>query len=917
MARHAGFATAATITEGFVNSAIQSYLGEYLAPLRFPMPPSITIAGVKVMFDGFLELLAPTVELHPNADDLVRTHFGFKGALSAGIDTPPKQLVAAELDATVDCGFVGTVADNGQVTIGLDTSRVTFRPLVETGSPIPQEIRDAIESQTLADLLTGFVRSLSPIVASPPLLNASMKTSQPTPAGDPLASEFDWFTVDIVATDIVVKPLEHAVTIGVNARVVDSVSKKSTFETDGDENALVDLTVVRGPGVVYTFTIDENTDPKEQPILTSRQAGSGGSMASTTNLALLTSVVDQISRQISGTWVSANVRINSISLGYTTFDKEFRGRQDALALNFDLTIAPGNVGVTGRFLIQPYETVWAQPRDRSQSALWRLFITELDVDTDWWQEAALFTLTVFFGALIPVVGPILALAEIALIADLVPNLLANVESQVVRGLNAPGNQFSFPRLWNKPLPGLAQPYWEGQFEYVSANADGVDISIGMWGGSPNAEAGADDPPAVLNAHSGELLQGTWGQRGNFELVLPQGERLVHYARMNDAPAFPWIHAADLPLPQLLLEGDDGQVAQSGGLASLPMGVSLIQSTFNSPQNPGNFELAVRMRDAWQLDDDHDDWLASYYFDSVARAWHGPFRITLEGADIGYVSGDPALIQSTWGGRPGNFEMIVPQGGCLGHYSRLNDRDAHPWLHVADLPVPALLLEDGHGHGTASGRAGAIALGASLIESNFNTPGFPGNLELAVRLRSALTPNDASEDWLAFYTFDSIGRAWSGPRTIAVGGVPIRGVTGDPTLIQSTWGGPHGNFELVVPRGDRLTHYARLNDQPGFPWAHLSELPLPALLLEGGHRGATASDQPGVTVLGASLIQSTFNTPDHPGNFELAVQFRSASTPDDTEYDWLAFYTLDSISRTWGAPRPVSINGQPITGLTGL
>jgi hypothetical protein len=916
MARHAGYATAATITEGFVNSAIESYLGEYLAPLRFPMPPSITIAGVTVTFDGFLQLLAPTVELHPNADDLVRVHFGFRGALSAGINTSPHQIVAVELDVTADCRFVSSIADDGQVTLGLDTSTVAFQPLVEKGSPIPQEIKDALESSNLADFLTRFVRSLSPIVASPPLLNASIKSSQPTPAGDPLASEFEWFTVDIVATDIVVKPLEHAVTIGVNARVVDSISNKTTFETDGDETALVDLTVVRGPGVVYTFTIDENTDPKDQPILTSQLEGSGGSMASTTNLAFLTAVIAQISSQISGTWVSANVRINSISLGYTTFDKEFRGRQDALALNFDLTIAPGNVGVTGRFLIQPYETVWAHPRDRSQSALWRLYITELDVDTDWWQEAALFTLTVFFGALVPVVGPVLALAEVALIADLVPTLLANVEHQALRGLQDTSNQFSFPRLWNKPFPGLSQPNWQGQFEYVSANADGVDISIGMWGGYPDSQASGDEAPSTLTTHSGQLLQGSWGQRGNFELVVPQGERLAHYARLNDAAAYPWMHVADLPLPHLLLEGDDGQVAQSGIVASLPMGLSLIQSTFNTPQNPGNFELAVRMRDALHPDNDQDDWLGSYYFDSITRAWRGPFRITLGDSDIGAVTGDPALIQSTWGGHPGNFELIVPQGDRLVHYSRLNDRDAHPWLHVADLPVPALLLEDGHGHTTASGRAGAIALGASLIQGNFNTPGYPGNLELVVRFRSALTPDTAGDDWLAFYTFDSVGRTWSGPHTIAVGGAPIRGVTGDPTLIQSTWGGPYGNFELVVPRGDRLTHYARFNDQPGFPWAHLSELPLPALLLEGGHDGATASNQPGATPLGASLIQSNFNTPDHPGNFELAVRFRSAVTPADTENDWLAFYTLDSVSRTWGAPRTVSVNGQPVTGLTG-
>ena len=86
----------------------------------------------------------------------------------------------------------------------------------------------------------------------------------------------------------------------------------------------------------------------------------------------------------------------------------------------------------------------------------------------------------------------------------------------------------------------------------------------------------------------------------------------------------------------------------------------------------------------------------------------------------------------------------------------------------------------------------------------------GNFEAIVRMQRA------GQSFLAFYVFDSGSLKWNGPAELTADGEPITGVTGDPALIQSTFG-TQGNFELVVPQGNRLVHYFRDNDTPDFPW----------------------------------------------------------------------------------------------------
>jgi hypothetical protein len=93
---------------------------------------------------------------------------------------------------------------------------------------------------------------------------------------------------------------------------------------------------------------------------------------------------------------------------------------------------------------------------------------------------------------------------------------------------------------------------------------------------------------------------------------------------------------------------------------------------------------------------------------------------------------------------------------------------------------------------------------------------------------------------------------------------VTGVTGDPVLIQSTWG-IKGNFEVFVPQGNVIGHYFRDNDSPGFPW-HIA----------GDRLGYACPPKPCYTPRGLSLIQSSYKGDGTHGNFEAVVRVKRAT-----------------------------------------
>jgi len=185
-----------------------------------------------------------------------------------------------------------------------------------------------------------------------------------------------------------------------------------------------------------------------------------------------------------------------------------------------------------------------------------------------------------------------------------------------------------------------------------------------------------------------LIQSKFGQRGNFELIVPLAAGgLAHYFRDNDDPALPW-RAAPI-------------VGQGAGVIDA---VTMIESNFGTP---GNLEVIARIGNR----------LVFFWRDSSQPlAWHGPFPLIADGSPVTGVVGNPVLLQGKFGTK-GNFELVVPLiTGGFAAYWRDNDSTALPW----------------HGPVAVEVRTHFAAL--SFIQSNF---GVPGNLEVVSRIGDQL------------------------------------------------------------------------------------------------------------------------------------------------------------------------------------
>ena len=181
-------------------------------------------------------------------------------------------------------------------------------------------------------------------------------------------------------------------------------------------------------------------------------------------------------------------------------------------------------------------------------------------------------------------------------------------------------------------------------------------------------------PDLKAAGVPSFVQGTWGTRGNFELVSPVATGgLVHYSRNNDASNFPW-------------SGPVFFGKETGSFTS----VSLIQSNYGK-----HLEIIAitkgKLYFTWR--DDSFKWAA---IDPIETEYT--------------VTGNPALIQSKFG-KKGNFELVVPAAsGGLYHFWRDNNDGTKPSVWSKAV---------------AFGQNQGVYTGVSLIQSNYGD----GNLEV--------------------------------------------------------------------------------------------------------------------------------------------------------------------------------------------
>jgi len=227
-------------------------------------------------------------------------------------------------------------------------------------------------------------------------------------------------------------------------------------------------------------------------------------------------------------------------------------------------------------------------------------------------------------------------------------------------------------LWRQSAPPWA---WHGPYPLIAVEPD--DRRFPFSDASGNV--------VLIRSHHGALHQ-------NWELVSPaaHGGGVLHFWRDN---------STGFPL------NDDWRLAPRflESLGSVDA-VTMIESQLAE----GAFALEVVVRVGARL------WFA---WRNAALQWAGPFPLEVDGRQVLDAAGVPSLIQSRYGAKRRNFELVTPrQGGGLLHLWRNND-PVNPadwrWGFAAPVLDPA-------------GRYGSV----SLLQGAFGPD--PGNLELVAR-----------------------------------------------------------------------------------------------------------------------------------------------------------------------------------------
>ena len=290
---------------------------------------------------------------------------------------------------------------------------------------------------------------------------------------------------------------------------------------------------------------------------------------------------------------------------------------------------------------------------------------------------------------------------------------------------------------------------------------------------------------------GLLVQGSGGQRGNFEVVVPRvGGGFWHFWRNNDVPTHPW-HGPDMAM------GSEDDVS-----AVMVIEDSLRPGELVSVRREGNrLRCAARghvnvhgvIRPRWGASDE------------------------LPGGAV--AAGAPGFVQSV--GIHGNFEVVAPFAtGTLAHWWRDNGIAARPWHGPTGFGdgtfSAAALIQNDNGHLEAIAVQGShlvhfwrdqghtwhgpTAIGGGTVS------GQPGFIQADDGTFQVVAPLAAGG--LGHWSRSTNGR-WTGPTAFGTGAVRAVG------LIQSNFGA--GNLELVGLLDHGLDHYVAEPAGGGWPW----------------------------------------------------------------------------------------------------
>ena len=481
MAWHGGFGAVATVSGQLIEGVMRAYVAQG-GPMYFPAPVSISVGAGVVGFNGIFEMLPPTIELVANPGNLVTIHFAFRSILQANFVQGPISLVRqynVELRGAVTLAIITNIQNNS-VVLGINTSSVVFAPLTAvtlSGPALPAQVKQALESPTLAAIATAFVQSRPNILVTPPTLKTVIEKVQPGNFPDVGTSIFNWFTIRLEASRIVVKVFGGGIHVAVDFRGL----------TSGDFNQLGSGPYLRG-NIWMEKVTPEVWEQQGTPYIEKGSYPRGGSdFAVLFNMGVLSAIVDSISRQTAHTRISQNVELRGLSAGYSTFTKPlYPGLRDGLKIGFQATVHPSDINVFGALYFQPTVTVYDGPTAFLRVPSWSLRVAHSELSTAWYVDLAVFAVSAIAGAVLPGLFPVFLVGAVAVTDGILPGLLRNARNAALKGVEKALLGLGLPSPEDKrALPGLPGGYWSGTIHHITVTPDGLDMAI-------KASAGTND-----------------------------------------------------------------------------------------------------------------------------------------------------------------------------------------------------------------------------------------------------------------------------------------------------------------------------------------------------------------------------------------------------------------------------------------
>lgn len=442
---HAGFAFVATVSEGLINDELAGAVAK-LPPVTASLPNMVQLGTQAVFLNGALVVLPPSVTLKARADNLVTAHVAFAGVVTVGVGAPATTFELV-LKADLDIGLITQITGQQQIAVGVDLTQATVDSAsifsISGGLPVGG-VQAALQDPTVLAQLTGALRALGQVTATPGVLKSAFNLTQTyQPYKGSIFFPRKLFDINIDISRIVVKPLDGALAVATDLAGLSA----------GDPNAIVDLRTAWVPS--------ETVRTVKQIGGSSLGGGNSGprdsDFAVTANAGVITQIVGIVSGQISGKFpVDDHIQMNALSAAFAPVHPQLSTISvPGIVITANLTYwvnttrdgdgyvqAAGADSMEGTATISTDlehvtfdgDTAWLsrQPADYYTTRVLDFKIDPSGLLAVLVTYAGLFVSLITYGAL----APMAIISVVALLDGIIPGVLANVESQVTRTLQA-------------------------------------------------------------------------------------------------------------------------------------------------------------------------------------------------------------------------------------------------------------------------------------------------------------------------------------------------------------------------------------------------------------------------------------------------------------------------------------------------